>query len=100
MIAFCDVYKMNCDGTFIIKTHILIDQLDLYGTIVMFCEDNLESIHAIVNSFARIYLMVPQKRRTHLIFQSLHARKDGKRNKGVKEFKTKSDKNVRIITKN
>ena len=94
IIAFCDVYKMNCDGTFTIKMHILaalvIDQLDLYGTIGMFCEDNLESIHAIVNSFARIYSMVPPKRRTQLILQSLHSRKDGKRNKHVKELKEKS----------
>ena len=61
----------------------LAEQIGIYGTIGMFCEDSLESIHAIVNSVARIYASAPAKERTGLVFQSLHARKQGKQKANV-----------------
>ena len=82
--AFCKTYKEKTNGSITIKLHILAahlaEQIATFGTIGMFCEDSLESIHAIVNSVARVYSMAPPKERAGLVFKSLHARKRGKRN--------------------
>ena len=68
----CDTYKSNCEGMFTIKMHILAvhvsQQLDEYGTVGGLSEDLLESIIAIVNSFAKIYCMVQKQQRAGIVF--------------------------------
>ena len=56
--SFCEVYVKNTKGSITIKIHLLsahlMEQISLYSAIGVFCEDSLESIHAIVNLVARI----------------------------------------------
>ena len=63
---------------YLLAAHIQ-NQLQLYGTVGYLCEDFLESIHAIVNTFAKIYCMCAPQHRRRAVMQSLHARELGKR---------------------
>ena len=47
---------------YILATH-HTEQIKVYGIVEVFSEDSLELIHAIVNSVARIYAMIPPKER-------------------------------------
>ena len=80
--SFCEVYVKNTKGRITIKIHPLaahlMEQISLYGTIGVFCEDSLESIHAIVKLVAIIYAMNPAKECAGLVFKTLHAQKQGK----------------------
>ena len=49
--------------------------LEIYGTVGLFAEDAMESIHAIINGLARRYCALDATRRTTQIARSLESRK-------------------------
>ena len=61
-----------------IKLHILIfhvkEMLDTYGTVGLFAEDSLESIHAVVNQLSRQYASLDRKRKVKQVYRNLAAR--------------------------
>ena len=101
--SFCEVYIQNTKGSITIKIHLmeahLMEQISLYGTIGVLCEDSLESIHAIVNSVARIYATTPANKWAGLVFKTLHARKQGKRSVNIYIKMKKSKKQLSGIGK-
>ena len=74
-----------------------MEQISLYGTISVFCDNSLESIHAIVNLVARIYSMTPAKECAGLVFKTLHAQKQGKCSVNVDMKMEKSKKKLLSI---
>ena len=56
---FASTYKEKSLENFTIKMHLLFthaqQQLQIYGTLGFFSEDSMESIHALINRFSRVY---------------------------------------------
>ena len=77
--AFYNAYTTHSKGSVTIKIHLLLahmsHMLDLYGTVGIFAEDSIESIHHIVNTYSRIYAMTPAKKRIENVYKRLEARK-------------------------
>ncbi len=77
--AFNDAYVDKCKGTITIKmyhlVHHLKEVLEKYGTIGLFTEDAMESIHAIVNELARQYSLLDYTRRAQQTVRVLASRK-------------------------
>ena len=75
---FWDAYVDKSDGSITIKIHMLRDhvkkQLNAYGTIGLFVEDSVESIHAIVNILARRYAALDPERRSTQVMRALAMR--------------------------
>lgn len=72
-------YVNGSTGTITIKIHILVAHLKHYlveyGTVGLFAEDNLESIHALFNTFAQLYSAMPGKDRDMSVIKRSYARK-------------------------
>jgi hypothetical protein len=78
--AFWDIYlKESGASSVILKIHQLfvhaLEQLEKYGTLGLFAEDPVESIHAIVNTLARQYAPLESQRRLQQVFRGLQARR-------------------------
>jgi hypothetical protein len=76
---FWNEYILHSDGSVTIKLHMLvhhfIEMLNRYGTIGLFAEDGMESIHAVVNTLARQYASLDPKRRATQIIRQTAGRK-------------------------
>jgi hypothetical protein len=90
--AFYDAYVQKCKGTITIKMHHLVHHLKEvlanYGTIGLFTEDAMESIHAIVNELARRYSSLDYTRRAKQTVRVLASRKKN----NVTQRKVKKEK--------
>jgi len=76
---FWDEYILHSDGSVTIKIHMLVhhflEMLKRYGTIGLFAEDGMESIHAVINTLARQYASLDPKRRATQIIRQTAGRK-------------------------
>jgi antitoxin component of RelBE/YafQ-DinJ toxin-antitoxin module len=76
---FWEGYISHSDGSVTIKIHQLVhhfkEMLERYGTIGLFAEDGMESIHAVVNRLARQYASLDPKRRATQIIRQTAGRK-------------------------
>ena len=92
-------YHSKCDGLETLKIHHLMDPtkyvLDKYGTIGFFCEDPVESIHAIVNILSRQYVSLESKRKATQVFRALSSRQ----NKNKKQKNERTDDKKKQSTK-
>jgi hypothetical protein len=77
--TYWDSYIDNCSGSITTKVHLLKEHvkrlLEFYGTVGLFAEDAMESIHAIINGLARRYCALDKKRRTTQIVRGVEGRK-------------------------
>jgi hypothetical protein len=75
---YWDTYIENCSGSVTTKLHLLKDHvkrlLETYGTIGLFAEDAMESIHAIINELARRYAPLDGTRKVKQIVRALSGR--------------------------
>jgi hypothetical protein len=76
---FWEDYVLHSEGSVTIKIHMLVhhckEMLERYGTIGLFAEDGMESIHAVVNTLARQYASLDPKRRATQIIRQAAGRK-------------------------
>jgi hypothetical protein len=76
---YWDAYIENCSGSVTTKIHLLKDHvkrlLETYGTIGLFAEDAMESIHAIINELARRYAPLDGARKVKQTVRALAGRK-------------------------
>ena len=72
---FRDAYMDKSKGSITIKIHMLFNhvkkQLNKYGTIGLFVEDSVKSIHAIVNILAHWYAALNPERRSTQVMRAL-----------------------------
>jgi hypothetical protein len=76
---FWDSYIDDSKGSITIKIHMLVDhvekQLNKYGTIGLFVEDSVESIHALVNIYNRRYAALDPEWRATQVMRVLEMQK-------------------------
>ena len=76
---FWEEYILHSNGSVTIKIHMLVhhflEMMDRYGTIGLFAEDGMESIHALVNTLARQYASLDPTRRVTQIVRQAAGRK-------------------------
>jgi hypothetical protein len=77
--SFWELYNSNYTGSITIKIHHIFhhcrEMLIRYGTIGLFAEDGMESIHAIVNFLAHQYAALDGERRATQIIRQTSGRK-------------------------
>jgi hypothetical protein len=74
---FASVYKESSSNSIKIKMHLLLAHLELhllkYGTVSLFAEDSMESIHALLNKLRREYASLDGERKTKCIIKLIAA---------------------------
>jgi hypothetical protein len=94
---YWDLYIDICDGSVTPTLHLLKEHvkrlLEMYGTIGLFSEDAMESIHAVVNALARRYAALDTERR---VIQSTRSM-EGRKRTGIAATKRKINEHKPII---
>ena len=76
---FWEAYIKHSNGSVTLKIHQMVSHtqewLKIYGTVGLFTEDSVESIHAIVNALARRYASLDKERKATQIMRAIESRK-------------------------